>query len=128
MELAPHPEGQREDYLFVTDGEQTFKALMEQCMADGNQPALIISLAPVDAEGKALKLENGEADVIRHSHTFTDVELGDPDFDRDARIAEILSVLAQRKRREMAAREQIAAMGDAWRAGVINLTTTKKED
>ncbi|MFN3990062.1 MAG: hypothetical protein ACK4IS_07370 [Erythrobacter sp.] len=128
MKNVPRPEGQRDDYLFVSDGEQTFKALHELRTSDRSQPVLVISLAPVDDQGKAIKLQNGEADVVWHSHTFTEVELASPDFDISGRIAAILADLAQRKRREMAAREQIGALGDAWRAGTINLTTTTEKE
>lgn len=127
MKITDRPKGQREDYLFVSDGEQTFKALHEIRLTDLGQPVVTISLAPVDDAGKAIKLENGEADVAWHSHTFTETELSAQDFDLTARIAAMLADLAARQRRAMAARGKVSSLGDAWRAGTLNLTTSEKE-
>lgn len=127
MKITDRPKGQREDYLFVSDGEQTFKALHEIRLTDLGQPVVTISLAPVDADGKALRRSDDEPDVIWHSHTFTEAELTAPDFDMDARVGGILADLVAAKRREMAARAKVETLGDAWRAGTLNLTTSEKE-
>jgi hypothetical protein len=119
--ITERPKGQRDDYLFVSDGEQTFKALHELRGNDGGQPVVAISLAPVDADGKALRRSDDEPDVIWHSHTFTEAELTAPDFDMDARVGSILDDLAAAKRREMAARAKVTTLGDAWRSGNLRL-------
>ena len=123
MEHAPHPEGQREDYLFFSDGGQTFKALTEQRLDDKNQPILVISIAPVDAAGKALRLENGEPDVLWHNHAFPDFAPNCPQLEPAAIAPAILADLAARQRLQMATRANLAALKDAWRAGAINLNT-----
>ncbi len=120
--ITDRPEGQREDYLFVEDAEgRRFKALHELRTNDKAQPVLAISLAPVDADGKALRVGEGVPDVTYHTHTFTEAELSAPDFDIDARVATILRDLGHRKAVEMAARAKVLALGNVWRAGELNL-------
>lgn len=121
LTIAPRPEGQRDDYLFLEAEGRRYKALHELRNTPAAQPALVISLAPVDAEGHALVLADGEADVTWHTHVFTETELSDPAFDADARVAAILRELVERKAAEIVAREKVAQLSEAWRGGAIDL-------
>lgn len=119
--IAPRPEGQRDDYLFLASEGRTYKALHEIRNNVAGQPSLVISLAPVDEDGHALTLSNGEPDVSWHTHTFTETELADPDFSTDARVATILREMVARKAAEIAARARVAGLSEAWRGGALNL-------
>lgn len=123
LKNADHPEGQREDYLFITNEEtgDRFKALHELKHTDIDQPVLIISIAPVDEVGKAIRLETESPDVTYHSHTFTEEEMSQPGFELDGRVAEILRNLVDRKQSEMVARKGVFAIGESWKKGSINL-------
>ena len=118
MRITERPAGQREDYLFIEDGDQRFKVLHE-LRQDGARLWLVLSLSPVDQAGKALRIGD-QPDIAWHTHQLTETELSAPDFDLDARISTIIAGLVAGKRREMEARSTISALTDRWRAG--NLT------
>ncbi len=121
ISIIERPEDQREDYLFIRSGEHCFKALHELRHNAADQPVLAISIAPVDSEGKALKLSSGAADVTHHTHTFSVVELSAPDFNMDNRVGVILSALVERKIAELTARRTLLGIGDAWKGGSLNI-------
>lgn len=121
IKIIERPEGQREDYLFVEADGQRYKALHELRHTDKAQPALVISLAPVGADGHALRVGEGVPDVTWHTHTFTETELADPAFDMEARVAIILRALVERKARELASRARVGGLSDRWLRGDILL-------
>lgn len=116
LKNIPRPEGQRADYRFIRDDDsgRTFKAMHEARVADDGSPSLTITISPTGEDGKALLNLKGEPDVTPHNHTFTRVELEDPGFDRDARVASLLAQAAEVKVRELAARAEVLALGEAW--------------
>ena len=120
ISITDRPEGQREDYLFFTFADRTFKALHEVRTNDAAQPVVVLSIAPTDDAGHALSLPNGEPDVTWHSHTFTEVELSEEGFDLGQKITGFISAMADRKNREIAARASLAGVGDLWRSGGLN--------
>ena len=121
ISITERPADQREDYLFIQSGEHRFKALHELRHNDADQPLLAISIAPVDSEGKALKLASGAADVTYHAHVFTEFELSDPDFNMDKRVGVILTGLVERKIAEVTARSTLAEIGIAWKTGSLSI-------
>lgn len=121
LTIAPRPEGQRDDYLFLEAEGRRYKALHELRHNHAAQPALVISLAPVDEDGHALRVGEDVPDVTWHTHTFTETEMSDPAFDMDGRVGEILRSLVERKAAEMAARASVGGFSERWLRGDIHL-------
>ncbi len=124
LKTMPRPADQREDYLFIEDEDTglKFKALHEGKISAQGQPAVTISVAPVDESGKALLNPAGAPDIVTLTHTFTEVELADPAFDIDARVATMLSGLVERKNHELAGRAKVVSLGSKWGHGGLDLT------
>jgi hypothetical protein len=117
LKNEPRPAGQSQDYRFVKNEEsgRAFKAKHELRTSSGGRPAIAVSISPVDAEGHALPNPAGDPDIRWHVHEFTAVELEDPNFDVEARIASILSSSVEAKENDLAAQDKIAGLSDKWR-------------
>jgi hypothetical protein len=90
------PKGQREDYQFFTNDETggTFKVLRELDQNVAGQAVVRVSLSRTGPDGKALVEDDLDAPRLTwHTHTFTDEELRDPDFDPEVRYSEVIESL-----------------------------------
>ncbi len=116
LENAPRPDGQRDYYRFFRNAEtgQAYKAKHEPRTAFDGSPALCISVSPVDAEGKALRDPRGEPDVYYLTHTFTAVELADPDFNLEERVSAILHTAIGAKEEQLGVRTALVDLGSIW--------------
>jgi len=123
LSKVERPEDQREDYFFFLNEEtgQTFKAMHELRNEDQSQPVLVVSTAPVDESGKAIRMDSGEPAIHYHSHTFTEHELRSDDFDLNKRVVEILKTMVPVQERELKSRERVKAVTEGWKAGSLNL-------
>jgi hypothetical protein len=126
MIIAERPEGQRDDYLFIESEGEHFKVLHE-LRQEGTALWLVLSIAPVDQDGKAMRI-NDVPDVMYHTHHLTETELSAPDFDLDKRISAIIASLVAAKGREIAARRSMASLADRWRAGNITIAQDAPND
>src|SRR5690349_8420430 len=74
------------------DTGNTFKAKHVLDYNIAGQPVLIVTVTQTDANGQAVIDPELAAPLITsHSHTFTDAELSDPNFDAAARLDAIMS-------------------------------------
>lgn len=126
MHITERPAGQRDDYLFIESDGQRYKVLHE-LRQDGVLLWLVLSIAPVDEDGKAVRVDDAP-DVTFHTHQLTECELSAPDFDLDKRIAVIIAELVAGKARAIAARQSMALLGDRWRAGTLTLAQDTAND
>lgn len=112
---AARPKGQREEYRFFkeTESGQEFKSLAETGVA-GNDPVLKVSVSQVDADGNAMVDADGIAIVAWHSHTFTPVELENPAFNAEERLAAILTTSIGAYQVAKKSREKVDALKAAW--------------
>lgn len=112
---APRPKDQREDYRFFkeTKSGDKFKSLAETDIV-GINPVLKVSVSQVDAEGKAMVDTDGNAIVSWHSHTFTPIELEDPDFDPEKRLTFVLTTIIEAYQTAKNNREKIDKLKAAW--------------
>jgi hypothetical protein len=110
------PASQAEHYRFFKNAEsgRVFKAKHEIGTAADGRPVITVTVSPVDGAGKALANPAGAPDVGSHGHHFTAVELADPDFDMDARVATILHSAVQAKEDELLLRDRLAGLSTAW--------------
>jgi hypothetical protein len=130
LKNEPRPAGQSQDYRFVKneDTGRAFKAKHELRTSGGGRPAIAVSISPVDADGHALPNPAGDPDIRWHVHEFTAVELEDPAFDVEARIASILSSSVEAKENDLAAQSKIASLSDKWRGkAALKLERTAEE-
>lgn len=124
LKTIQRPTGQREEYLFIQNvgTSRRFKVRKELRPNIVGQLSLSVTLSPVDAKGKALLDPAGNPDVTPHSHTFTAVELSDPNFDAEARVAEVIDSLVTEKEAELIGREAVKAVAEGWGTGGIDLS------
>lgn len=120
LKKTARPAGQSAEYLFVEnqDSGRRFKVKQELRTTAAGQLNLSVTLSPVDADGKALLDPAGSPDVTPHSHTFTQVELSDPAFDAEARVAEIIDGLVSSKEAEIKGRDAVAGVVSKWASGI----------
>ncbi|MBA2720570.1 MAG: hypothetical protein H0U52_15215 [Chloroflexi bacterium] len=127
LENEARPEGQREEYRFIRNAEsgRTFKVLPHFEEAPGCPPTLKLSLSEVDDSGKAIVAEEGiEPELFWHSHTFNDIELEDPDFDIESRIAAMLYAAVENHETKLKGREEVAGMIEGKWKGRASLDLT----
>lgn len=111
----PRPQGQSKEYRFLRlEGGRQYKAKEEGKVTIDGSPAISFSVAPVDAEGKALLNDLGEPDVTYHTHTFTEFELSLPGFDIAKVAAEKLTQLVENKERILNSKAKIKEFQQQW--------------
>lgn len=127
LKLIDRPEGKSEDYLFFLNEETgtIFKAKQTMATNSADQPMLIVTISPVDADNKALRNGADRPDIFRHEHVLTQAELTDPDFDPEVTMAGVLTFAIANKEAELAARQKAADFTAGWSGG-IDLTKARK--
>ncbi len=115
LKNAPRPKDQAADYRFVVNEAtgRSFKAKHELRSSGAGRPILVVTISPVDEEGRALLNEGGLPDVASHSHEFTEVELSGP-FDIEARVASILATAIAAKEIDLSGRAAIRQLSEKW--------------
>jgi hypothetical protein len=105
IEVVAAPANAGEQYQFFNNTEtgQLWKASVELKVArratvndiDGapTEMAVTVIVSPVDKDGKALREDDKPIIIDAHTHTFTSVEMQEPDFDPTKRI---LNIVAER--------------------------------
>ncbi len=111
------PSGQRDDYRFVKDNDtgRIFKALVHFEETEGYDPVVKVSIAEVDEDAHAIKRPDGTPVLVWHSHTFTPVELEDPDFDAEHRVSAMLYTAIAADEARRLARTKIGGLADKWK-------------
>jgi hypothetical protein len=125
------PDGQAEHYRFFKnmDSSRHWKVKMdfreaaapavasEQELAPANF-ALCVSASPVEdlTTGKAMRDGKGRAIVTDSwTHTFTEVEMKNPDFDPEARMMDIITKRVEAGEALLNADNKIKSLMDAWK-------------
>ena len=76
--------------------------------------AVAVTVSPVDADGKALRENDKPIIVDTHTHTFTNVEMQEPDFDPSERIMRIVAERVHAGKARVTGVEAIRALTDRW--------------
>ena len=103
VEVVAAPAGAGEQYQFFKNVEtgQLWKATIDLKVARRPQVndldaapsemAVTVVVSPCDANGKVLREDEAPIIVDAHTHTFTNVEMQEPDFDPAVRIGKIVA-------------------------------------
>jgi hypothetical protein len=112
----PRPPGKSTEYRFVRndDSGRRFKVKHELRAAPDGSPALALTISTVDADNKSLPNGIGVPDVSSVSHTLTKVELQDPNFDPEPRVALMLEEAIATKERELNATALLQRLSAKW--------------
>lgn len=110
------PEGKSTSYRFVrnaTSGRR-FKATHELRTAPDGSPAIAILISAVDDSNRALPNGLGDPDISSITHTLTKVELQDPTFDVEARVAAMMETAVEAKENELNALSTVQRLSATW--------------
>jgi hypothetical protein len=78
------------------------------------QLAVSVTVSPIDEEGKALREDDKPIILDVHMHTFTQVEMADPDFDPSKRVMQIVAERVHVGEARLDAVKKIKQLGDNW--------------
>jgi len=127
IEVVAAPDGyEKTDYqFFKSDSGQVWKASVVIMPAhapviDGDveaaptQLAVKVVVSPVDESGKALREDEKPIIVDAHLHTFTQVEMAEPDFDPIERVMKIVVERVHVGEARLGAVKKINSIADDW--------------